>query len=79
MTIALWYKREGATWEEGGLVSNGGCWATNSGLRVTTGYTGAHAGITTTDSFPVGLKQVFSVTVGGALTNAVRVLCGLYV
>ena len=63
-TVAVWYKRCSIdTRLEQGLVHNGGCLATNSGFQVTTGYGGVFAGITTSDPFPPGLKQLFAVTV----------------
>ena len=63
-SVAIWYNRCSAeTRTEQGLVHNGGCLATNSGFQVTTGYGGAFAGVTTRDSFPPGLKQLFAVTV----------------
>ncbi|KAK2166207.1 hypothetical protein NP493_1332g00043 [Ridgeia piscesae] len=62
-TVALWYKRCSLdTRHEEGLIHNGGCLSTNTGFQVTTGYGGVFAGVTTSDPFPPGLKQLFAVT-----------------
>ncbi|KAI0233222.1 hypothetical protein LSAT2_016520 [Lamellibrachia satsuma] len=62
-TVAVWYKRCSIdTRLEQGLIHNGGCLATNTGFQVTTGYGGVFAGVTTSDPFPPGLKQLFAVT-----------------
>lgn len=77
-TIAVWYKRSGSLWREGGLVSNGGCLSTDSGVQVTSGYTGAYAGVTATESFPPGLKQLFAVT-SSDWHHVVMVYNGFYI
>ncbi|KAK2166206.1 hypothetical protein NP493_1332g00041 [Ridgeia piscesae] len=62
-TVALWYKRcSDDTRDEQGLIHNGGCAAVNTGFQVTTGYGGVFAGVTTSDPYPPGLKQLFAVT-----------------
>ena len=63
-SVALWYKRcSDDTREEQGLIHNGDCAAVSTGFQVTTGYGGVFAGVTTSDPYPPGLKQMFAVTV----------------
>ena len=72
-TVALWYKRcSDDTRDEQGLIHNGGCAAVNTGFQVTTGYGGVFAGVTTSDPYPPGLKQLFAVTVRCSFQSGAR-------